>query len=83
LGCANIFGRRSRRGRSQRFFTVLLRLDETILKCAKTLEIASNLYCLGVLNDNNFPFSVGSHGSGKPDDNEFVVIELDTASGKD
>lgn len=33
---------------------------------------------IGVLNDNNFPFSIGRHiGSGKPDDNEFIVIELD------
>lgn len=33
---------------------------------------------IGVLNDNNFPFSVGRHvGSGKPDDNEFIIIELD------
>jgi len=33
---------------------------------------------IGVLNDNNFPFSIGRHvGSGKPDDNEFIIIELD------
>jgi glycerophosphoryl diester phosphodiesterase len=33
---------------------------------------------LGVLNDNNYPFSVGRHvGSGQPDDNEFIIIELD------
>ena len=33
---------------------------------------------IGVLNDNNFPFSVGRHvGSGQPDDNEFIIIELD------
>lgn len=32
---------------------------------------------LGVLNDNNFPFSVGRHvGSGAPDDNEFILIDL-------
>lgn len=30
-----------------------------------------------VINDNNFPFSVGRHvGSGAPDDNEFVVLRL-------
>lgn len=30
-----------------------------------------------VTNDNNFPFSVGRHaGSGKPDDDEFIVIRL-------
>jgi glycerophosphoryl diester phosphodiesterase len=33
---------------------------------------------IGVLNDNNFPFSVGRHvGSGQPDDNEFIIIKLD------
>jgi glycerophosphoryl diester phosphodiesterase len=33
---------------------------------------------LGVLNDNNFPFSVGRHvGTGDPDPNEFIVVELD------
>ena len=32
---------------------------------------------IGVLNDNNYPFSVGRHvGSGQPDDNEFIVITL-------
>jgi len=30
---------------------------------------------LGVLNDNNYPFSVGRHvGSGQPDDNEFIIL---------
>jgi glycerophosphoryl diester phosphodiesterase len=30
-----------------------------------------------VINDNNFPFSVGRHvGSGKPDDSEFIVLRL-------
>ena len=33
---------------------------------------------IGVIDDNNFPFGVGRHaGSGKPDDNEFIIIELD------
>ena len=33
---------------------------------------------IGVLNDNNYPFSVGRHvGNGQPDDSEFIVIELD------
>jgi len=33
---------------------------------------------IGVLNDNNFPFSIGRHvGSGQPDDNEFILIDLD------
>ncbi|PAM66076.1 hypothetical protein CEK00_21240, partial [Stenotrophomonas maltophilia] len=32
---------------------------------------------LGVLDDNNFPFSVGRHlGSKQPDDNEFILIKL-------
>ena len=33
---------------------------------------------LGVLNDNNYPFSVGRHvGTQQPDDNEFILIGLD------
>jgi glycerophosphoryl diester phosphodiesterase len=33
---------------------------------------------IGVLNDNNFPFSIGRHvGSGRPDDNEFIIIRLE------
>jgi glycerophosphoryl diester phosphodiesterase len=33
---------------------------------------------IGVLNDNNYPFSVGRHvGNGQPDDNEFIIIKLD------
>ena len=33
---------------------------------------------IGILNDNNFPFSVGRHvGSGQPDDEEFIIIKLD------
>ena len=38
--------------------------------------LAPNL--IGVLNDNNYPFSIGRHvGSGRPDDEEFIVIKLD------
>ena len=34
-------------------------------------------YHIGVLNDNNYPFSIGRHpGSGLPDDNEFIKIKL-------
>jgi glycerophosphoryl diester phosphodiesterase len=34
---------------------------------------------LGVLNDNNYPFSIGRHvGSKQPDDNEFMLIKLPT-----
>jgi hypothetical protein len=33
---------------------------------------------IGVLNDNNFPFSVDRHvGSGKPDDNELILVRLE------
>ena len=32
---------------------------------------------IGVLNDNNYPFSVGRHvGTKQPDDNEFILIDL-------
>ena len=35
-----------------------------------------------VLNDNNFPFSVGRHvGSGAPDDEELIVLRLARAIG--
>lgn len=38
-----------------------------------------NSRTIGVLNDNNYPFSVGRHvGTGEPDDNEFIIITLDT-----
>lgn len=38
---------------------------------------------IGVLNDNNFPFSGGRHlGSGQPDDNEFIILKLDRPLGK-
>ena len=34
-------------------------------------------FTLGIVNDNNYPFSVGRHiGSGAPDDNEFVIVRL-------
>lgn len=37
---------------------------------------------IGVLNDNNLPFSVGRHvGSGRPDDNEFAILRLDEPLG--
>ena len=33
---------------------------------------------IGVINDNNYPFSMGRHvGSKQPDDNEFIKIKLD------
>jgi glycerophosphoryl diester phosphodiesterase len=34
---------------------------------------------IGILNDNNFPFSVGRHvGSGRPDDTELILVRLDS-----
>jgi glycerophosphoryl diester phosphodiesterase len=37
-------------------------------------------FTIGVINDNNFPFSLGRHlGTGEPDDNEFIVLRLDRA----
>jgi len=33
---------------------------------------------LGVLNDNNYPFSAG-RTAGQPDNNEFIIIKLDRA----
>ena len=38
--------------------------------------IPLNRRTLGVLNDNNFPFSSG-RTPGRPDDNEFIIIRLD------
>jgi glycerophosphoryl diester phosphodiesterase len=33
-----------------------------------------------VLNDNNFPFSVGRHvGSSRPDDEELIVLDVGAA----
>jgi hypothetical protein len=38
---------------------------------------------VGVINDNNFPYSVGRHkGSGAPDDTEFIRIQLDQELGR-
>lgn len=38
---------------------------------------------IGVMNDNNYPFSIGRHvGSGQPDDNEFIVIQLPEPLGR-
>jgi glycerophosphoryl diester phosphodiesterase len=37
---------------------------------------------VGVLNDNNFPFSVGRHvRAGRPDDNEFIRVALEQPLG--
>jgi glycerophosphoryl diester phosphodiesterase len=37
---------------------------------------------IGVINDNNFPFSIGRHAAtGQPDDTEFIVTLLERTSG--
>lgn len=37
---------------------------------------------IGVINDNNFPFSVGRHvATGQPDDTEFIIILLERTLG--
>lgn len=44
--------------------------------------IVFDRHTIGVLNDNNYPNSVGRHvGAGEPDDNEFIVLKLDRALG--
>jgi len=38
---------------------------------------------IGIINDNNYPFSVGRHvGTGAPDDSEFIIIKLDRPLGR-
>jgi glycerophosphoryl diester phosphodiesterase len=37
---------------------------------------------IGVINDNNSPFSVGCHiATGQPDDTEFIIIQLERTLG--
>ncbi len=44
--------------------------------------VVLNPFLIGVLNDNNYPFSIGRHvGSGLPDDNEFIMLWLDQPLG--
>ncbi|AXT54910.1 T9SS C-terminal target domain-containing protein [Aquimarina sp. AD1] len=44
--------------------------------------VVLNPFLIGVLNDNNYPFSVGRHvGEGLPDDNEFILLWLDQRLG--
>lgn len=39
---------------------------------------------IGVINDNNYPFSLGRHiGTGMPDDNEFITLKLSQPLPKD
>jgi len=45
--------------------------------------VVLNPFLIGVLNDNNYPFSVGRHvGAGLPDDNEFILVWLDEPLGR-
>ncbi len=45
--------------------------------------VAFNPFLIGVLNDNNYPFSIGRHvGTGLPDDNEFILLWLDQPLGR-
>jgi glycerophosphoryl diester phosphodiesterase len=37
---------------------------------------------IGVINDNNFPFSIGRHAAtGQPNDTEFIVTLLERTLG--
>lgn len=59
-------------------------LGQTFAMPFVTIEdvVVFDEHTIGVLNDNNFPFSIGRHvGSGAPDDNEFVVLRLNQALG--
>ncbi len=45
--------------------------------------VVFNPFLIGVLNDNNYPFSVGRHvGQGLPDDTEFILVWLDQPLGR-
>jgi len=45
--------------------------------------VVFNPFLIGVLNDNNYPFSVGRHvRKGLPDDTEFILVWLDQPLGK-
>lgn len=45
--------------------------------------VVFNPFLIGVLNDNNYPFSVGRHvGTSLPDDNEFILVWLDQPLGR-
>ncbi|WP_108867229.1 esterase-like activity of phytase family protein [Aquimarina aquimarini] len=45
--------------------------------------VVFNPFLIGVLNDNNYPFSIGRHiGAKLPDDNEFILLWLDQPLGK-
>ncbi|MCK8524348.1 esterase-like activity of phytase family protein [Aquimarina sp. D1M17] len=45
--------------------------------------VVLNPFLIGIINDNNYPFSVGRHiGTGLPDDNEFILLWLDQPLGR-
>lgn len=45
--------------------------------------VVFNPFLVGILNDNNYPFSIGRHvGTGLPDDNEFILVWLDEPLGQ-
>ncbi len=45
--------------------------------------VVFNPFLIGILNDNNYPFSIGRHvGTGLPDDNEFIMLWLDQPLGR-
>ncbi len=45
--------------------------------------VVFNPFLIGILNDNNYPFSIGRHaGTGLPDDNEFILLWLDQPLGR-
>lgn len=44
--------------------------------------IVFNPFLIGVVNDNNYPFSIGRHvGTGAPDDTEFILVWLNEPLG--
>ncbi|UZO79650.1 esterase-like activity of phytase family protein [Aquimarina sp. ERC-38] len=44
--------------------------------------VVFNPFLVGIVNDNNYPFSVGRHvGTSLPDDNEFILVWLDQPLG--
>ncbi len=45
--------------------------------------VVFNPFLVGVLNDNNYPFSIGRHvGTDLPDDNEFILVWLNEPLGR-
>lgn len=60
-------------GLGQRFAMPFVTIEDLVILDRKHI---------GIINDNNYPFSVGRHvGAGAPDDTEFVIIKLDRPLG--